>query len=445
MAAVMGGVWAAGCLDWAAEFPENRWSPFQRMTVERLGSVHADAERIRASRQEIKVEPELLDVRAVLHAHAEDSDHTGGTLAEMLEDARRAGVRVILLTDHHRPPRDFITAARRGERDGVLLIPGAEARGFLVYPAQSVMNRMEQPVDPWLAAVRSDGGLAFLSHVEERPAQPTDRLDGMEIYNRHYDAKRDPTTLVGLALQMTDPQLARQLADSLRRFPDEMFAAQVSYPEVYLKKWDADALARRLTGVAANDCHHNQVLIVKKVDDETVLIGTRVDEEDEMRKVTATWRPGIRELTRGKPAGEVLIEMDFDPYFRSFRNVSTHLRVLEVSESAVREALRQGRVYVSHDWICDPTGFDWVLEDGSERVVARMGDELEWREGLRLKGAAPVACRWRLMRNGVAMALEEGSGATWAVSGPGVYRVEAWLRLDGEDRPWIYSNPIYLR
>ena len=24
-------------------------------------------------------------------------------------------------------------------------------------------------------------------------------------------------------------------------------------------------------------------------------------------------------------------------------------------------------------------------------------------------------------------------------------RVEGWLKLDGEDRPWIYSNPIYVR
>ena len=28
---------------------------------------------------------------------------------------------------------------------------------------------------------------------------------------------------------------------------------------------------------------------------------------------------------------------------------------------------------------------------------------------------------------------------------PGVYRVEGWLTLGGEDRGWIYSNPIYVR
>jgi len=31
------------------------------------------------------------------------------------------------------------------------------------------------------------------------------------------------------------------------------------------------------------------------------------------------------------------------------------------------------------------------------------------------------------------------------IMGPGVYRVEGWLTLDGEERGWIYANPIYVR
>jgi len=33
----------------------------------------------------------------------------------------------------------------------------------------------------------------------------------------------------------------------------------------------------------------------------------------------------------------------------------------------------------------------------------------------------------------------------FGLSNPGVYRVEGWLKLDGELRPWVYSNPIYVR
>ena len=57
--------------------------------------------------------PGLNDYRAILHAHAEDSSHTGGTRPEMLAEAKQVGVHAILLTDHHRPPRDFITQSWR--------------------------------------------------------------------------------------------------------------------------------------------------------------------------------------------------------------------------------------------------------------------------------------------------------------------------------------------
>ena len=95
----------------------------------------------------------LNDYRAILHAHAEDSSHTGGTRPEMLAEAKRAGVDAILLTDHYRPPRDFVTERWRGLRDGVLFIPGSEERGFLLYPAHSIMDRMKDPMPRFLEAV----------------------------------------------------------------------------------------------------------------------------------------------------------------------------------------------------------------------------------------------------------------------------------------------------
>ena len=75
----------------------------------------------------------------------------------------------------------------------------------------------------------------------------------------------------------------------------------------------------------------------------------------------AAVRTGIRDLTKGHMAGDVLARLDFDPYYRSFRNVSTHILSPELTETALRAALRAGRAYVSHDWICDPTGFQFEL------------------------------------------------------------------------------------
>src|SRR5207248_9818450 len=141
-----------------------------------------------------------------------------------------------------------------------------------------------------------------------------DDLDGLEIYNRHADAKKDPAFLTGLVLRFTDPDSLRAFEETLRLYPDEVFAAQASYPADYLAKWDRETASRRLTGVAANDCHHNQVLLVKMVDAETVRVGTNVDRDDQMRTVPAARRPGVRALTKGRQPGDVLARLDFDPY-----------------------------------------------------------------------------------------------------------------------------------
>src|SRR5262249_35649011 len=150
----------------------------------------------------------------------------------------------------------------------------------------------------FINTVTTGDGLIFLSHVEERPKYPLDGLTGLEIYNRHYDAKRDRGSLVAFALKLTDPKQLAELQEAVCRYPDEFFAFQGDYPKVYLDKWDEGTRHQRLTGVAANDCHHNQVFLVKMVDAETVLVGTNVDEDKQMRKVTATTRPGIKEMTK---------------------------------------------------------------------------------------------------------------------------------------------------
>ena len=166
----------------------------------------------------------------------------------------------------------------------MLFVPGSEDRGFLIYPTRSIMDRMNDPTPAFIEAVRGDGGLIFLSHIEERPDHSMEGLDGMEIYNRHADAKMDRAGMLALMLKLTDPASLGELEETLRLYPDELFAAQGRYPADYLAKWDAETKTRRLTGVAANDCHHNQVLLVKMVDEETVRIGTNVDADDQMRR-----------------------------------------------------------------------------------------------------------------------------------------------------------------
>ena len=422
-------------------FPPQEYSSTERMKTAHLKAAHEDVLRLAKERRTLPPLPGLHDYKAILHAHAEDSAHTGGTRPEMLADAKKAGVQVIMLTDHLRPPRDFMQSWR-GLHEGVLFIPGSEARGFLVYPMSSIMDRMELPQREFIPSVTASNGLIFLSHAEERLDHPMDGLTGMEIYNRHADAKKDMAGVIALALKLLDPVQLAELQENLRLYPDELLASQVTYLQDYIGKWDAETQTRRLTGVAANDCHHNTIFVVKMVDENTVRFGTNVDKDEDMRKATAGSHPGIREMTKGRKPGDELARADLDPYYRSFRNAATHILAPELTETAIRSALQQGHAFVSHDWMCDATGFSFVL---SAKTQALMGDETKFAEGQKLRARFPVACHIRLLRNGKVVFDQERDQLEYVVEQPGVYRVEGWLKLDGEERPWIYSNPIYLR
>ncbi|MBI3850372.1 MAG: histidinol phosphatase [Verrucomicrobia bacterium] len=426
----------------------SKHSSIERMTLPRLKTTHEEVLRFQSARKSPPPLPGLHDYRAILHAHAEDSTHTGGTRPEMLADAKKAGVNAILLTDHYRPPRDFIKESWHGFHEGVLFIPGSEIRGFLIYPMESAMDKMEQSTPEFVKSIAAGDGLIFLSHVEERRGHSMEDLTGQEIYNRHYDAKKDMASLIALVTKMTEPKSLAELEEGLRLYPDEMLAFQNDYPQVYIDKWDAETQKRRLTGVAANDCHHNQVFIVKMVDEKTVLIGTIVDTDEQMRKVSASARPGILEMTKNRKPGDVLARLDFDPYYRSFRNATTHILAPELTEAAIRAALKAGHAYVSHDWMCDANGFSFeaVQKDASSqssRVL--MGDEVKFAEGMKLIARFPLACKTRLFKDGKVISAKQQSVLEQTVDGAGVYRVEGWLTVDGEDRVWIYSNPIYVR
>jgi hypothetical protein len=421
-----------------------KYSTIERMSLNHLAAVHQACANYQRSRTPVGLKTGLTDFRAVLHAHAEDSPHTGGTRPEMLKAAQAAGTNVIMLTDHRQPGRDFIDDSWRGFHESVLFIPGSESDGFLIYPISSIQGRNTAGRDDLVSVVKAGGGNIFLSHVEDKLDWPTDNLDGMEIYNHHTDVKDEAAFYLWLQGALTDPTRLAQIQQGLADYPQEVFAAEQDYLSTIIKKWDADCQVRRLTGVAANDCHHNQVFTITAVDDQTIELGY-ITSKPVTKRVSSSQSPGVAALARGRQPGELIAKLDFDPYERSFRYVSTHILAKQLTEQAVREALRSGRAYVAHDWLCNPAGFAYVAESVAGEQVALMGDQIPMQPSLMLKASAPVACSWKIFRNGEIVTATKGRDVAIPARGAGVYRVEAWLEVDGEMRPWIYSNPIYIR
>ena len=112
------------------------------------------------------------------------------------------------------------------------------------------------------------------------------------------------------------------------------------------------------------------------------------------------------------------------------------------------EALRLGHTYLAFDWML-PSGEVVFMADtpalrSEERSgAAIMGDSIPHHRGITLQGEVPALCRLRILLDGEEVAAQDESRfITYAVTGPGVYRMEAWIEITGSLRPWILTNPI---
>jgi hypothetical protein len=113
-------------------------------------------------------------------------------------------------------------------------------------------------------------------------------------------------------------------------------------------------------------------------------------------------------------------------------------RDLEADRARVYGALREGRCYIANDQVADARGFQFWA-DGPRAIP--MGGEDNSEARWTLHARLPHAARILIRRDGLVHAEADADGITSVASGSGVYRVEATMR----GRPWIYSNPIYLR
>jgi acetyl esterase/lipase len=354
--------------------PGRKYTTLERLEPAHLEATHQARLRFANERKKTLSVGIYNDYRAVMHVHAEDADHTKGTRAEVLEGAKAAGIQIVMFTDHRGPKPD----TWQGMRDGVFFIAGSEDDHLLRFP-------------------KPGEELRFLSHLEETPDAKSAGFDGMEIYNRHTDAKDEKEFDAYFRAAMKDPAEWAKLVEKQKKYPDEVFGAETDYWPTIFAQWDRETSTHPFPGIAANDSHKNQIY-----------------------------------------NGTV-----FDPYAVSFLSVTTHILAMELTDRAIRESLRNGHVYVAHDWLCDPTGFSFVA--GNNNGVYDIGDQVPMLNNTRLVAALPIAAKLKVIHNGTVVSETHGSGLNFIPKEAGPYRLEAWLEVDGEERPWIYTSPIYLK
>jgi hypothetical protein len=347
------------------------------------------------------------DLTCAIHLHSTFSDGTG-TVPEIVRAARRAGVDVVLLTDHD----DMRGREYEGWHEDVLLLVGCEVspRGenhYLAFGIDEPVDHAGRSPGEICAAVADAGGFGFAAHPFSAGPRIVDRA-GMPWRDLDCDG------LAGIELWsfVTDTGEAVGSWREALRFVVSPGRVMTGPPERNLREWDRMNRARRVVGIGGLDAHQ---------------FG---------RRVLGRWVV--------RPMG----------YARSFRQLRTHVwpRELPTGEvdhdrAQVFDALREGRCYIAADALAPARGFRWWADgEGVHARLPRPADELRLvRDGEVvevLRDAAeldrPFDARDREARFEAGGGAASGAGPAAAPS----YRVEARLRVHGADRTWILSNPV---
>jgi len=375
------------------------------------------------------------EFRGILHSHSEISHDSEVTPQEILRVLKETGIDFICLSDHCVDGRADFDVQWRGLHEGKLFVPGFEMRdGLMPFGAKrgTVLSNSTAPATLAKEATAS-GALLFYAHPEEKRDWDCPELNGMEIYNIHTDVKR---------MRAPFKKLLPDLLLNMQRYPDHVWRLVFHRPTEFLQRWDALNQTRHITGIAANDCHQNTGFRLLCISQDLLRFEDTSPKTIKEIRLNGLTRPVARFMFGALEPGRKLFHAQVDPYERMSRFVNTHVLAERLSESSILDSLRAGRVFVAFDMIVDSHGFQWRAKSDSGEAV--MGESHPLSASSRLYAASPVPCRFTILRNGAAAYVAEGRDLAWAPPGPGVYRVEAEVKLRGEWVPWVYANPIWI-
>ena len=381
-------------------------------------------------------------MRCILHAHSFLSHDSRGTIKEIAAAAKAGNIDAVLLSNHPKKDEDVVTVGQKEAVEGVIFVAGAETNGFLAYPGDGKLPRLDVSEQMFVTLVRcSQGqGMVFIAHPEEHRDWSLMLLTGMEIYNTHADVKDETEMMAALTPKGSSGfQKLLALLNTFSAYPQEAFAAIFDAPVANLVQYDKIAKSRPFAAIAGNDSHQNTGFVVTGAEGGKFVIdspiGERFGEIDTAKTPAAKFLLG--EPVPGKEAKRWIL----DSYPVSMHYVSTHVLAKERSKAGILKAFEAGRSYVAFDWLGDPTGFAFHSEL-SGKFTGTIGDAIPISSGMSLHIHTPISGHIRLLCDGVEVASADANTLRFAAKSPGLYRVEVTLLVGGENLGWIYTGGI---
>lgn len=341
-----------------------------------------------------------------LHIHSLHSDGSAA-VSEIARSAAGAGLDFICLNDH-----DYLVDGLHLEEEGfyqdVLVLVGLEIgeryHHYLAYGLKEMIRSQGLGPQEVIDRVNEQDGFGFLAHPFEKGMPFTEKslaytwndltvtgYTGLSIWNFTSRWKERIKTAIHGLFFLTFKDLGLKAPS-----------------EKSLSFWDRLCQQRRVVAVGGSDAHGS------------------------------TFKLGF---------------ISFRPlkYDHLFRTINIHILLdralpedFEEAKEEIYGAMKEGRLFIAHDKIRSAKGFGFSYspEGGSELVI---GEEGPFSPG-HLRINLPAHGEIRLIRDGKLQRKWRDTEAGYRASEKGVYRVEVYRRslLFGW-RPWIFSNPIYLR
>jgi hypothetical protein len=341
-----------------------------------------------------------------IHIHSVRSDG-GGTVQEIAQRAEKIGMDFICLNDHA-----YMTDALHIDEEGfygkVLVLVGLEMGvRFHHYLAYNIKERAAQhnlSAQEIIHAVTNQGGFGFMAHPFEK-GMPFSEKSVAYTWN-----DLSATGYTGVCIWNFTSRWKERVKTVFHglfflRFKTQMLKGP---SRKTLAFWDQACQGRRVVAVGGSDAH-----------------GT-----------VFKWGP---------------LKLTPFSYDYLLNSICIHVflknklsRTPEQAKQEIYEAMQNGRLFVAHENLGPARGFrfDYTSGDGADLY---MGEESPFRPG-QFVVESPEEGQIRFIKDGALIDQRQGKVAIFPVTEKGVYRAEVFKRLFLFGwRPWIFSNPIYLR
>ena len=341
-----------------------------------------------------------------VHIHTRYSDGSGD-VARIVRDAKAVNLDFIILNDHDYMAK-ILHLEDEGYYDGVLALMGLELGArfhhYLAFGLREMVRGKGLGPQSVIDQVNQKGGFGFLAHPFEKGM----RFRENSIAYTWNDLS--VTGFTGICIWNFSSRWKERVKTPLHGLFFLLFKTWTlkGPSRKTLSFWDKTCATRRVVAIGGSDAHGALFRL------------------GPFHFTPLSYRDGLSSINI-----HVLLD-------------SPLAKDVTKAGKQVYGAMKGGRLHLAHDRLASSRGFRfrYVSEEGQP---IEMGEERLFRPGT-IFVETPQKGEIRLMRNGRFAAKRIGRRFSHAVKKPGVYRVEVHRRASFFGlRPWIFSNPIYLR